>query len=52
MEYKWRGEALEKFPEWIENPEQRPSVRTTFITNRVYDKDSELESSGLLGRWL
>ncbi|MFW6277632.1 MAG: hypothetical protein ACOC1J_03085, partial [Prolixibacteraceae bacterium] len=48
-EYKVGGEALEKFPEWIENPERRPSGRTTFVTHRIYDKDSKLEQSGLLG---
>lgn len=48
-EYKWGGEALEKFPEWIKNSNQRPSSRTTFVTHRIYDQDSELESSGLLG---
>jgi hypothetical protein len=49
VKYMWEGQALESFPEWINHPEQRTSGRTTFVTYRLYDENSKLESSGLIG---
>jgi len=49
VEYKWDGQALAKFPQWLYHPEDRPSQRTTFVSHRIYDKDLDLESSGLFG---
>ena len=38
-----------KWPEWLQNKEERPSKRYTFTTWNHYTKDSPLQSSGLLG---
>ncbi len=38
-----------KWPDWLLKNEPRTSGRFTFVPRRFYDKDSPLQSSGLLG---
>ena len=38
-----------KWPDWLLEDKPRPSKRFTFTTWRLYEKDSPLQSSGLLG---
>lgn len=40
---------LKKWPRWLQQKESRRSGRYTFTTAKHYDKDDQLESSGLLG---
>ena len=38
-----------KWPDWLLENKQRPSKRYTFTTWKLYNKDSPLQSSGLIG---
>jgi hypothetical protein len=47
---EWRGRALAEWPEWFLKKQPRPSAgRFTFTTWRLFEKDSPLLESGLLG---
>ncbi len=47
---EWNGEVIKKWPDWILQGKPRPaSPRITFTTWRVFNKDSALYTSGLLG---
>ena len=39
-----------KWPEWLLNNQPRTSGRFTFAPRRFYQKDSPLQSSGLIGQ--
>jgi hypothetical protein len=43
------GSVIKQWPAWLENPAERPSERITFAGYKHWDKDSELQTSGLLG---
>jgi len=46
---KRRGQSVKQWPDWLSNPTERPSGRTTFQGHKHWNKDSELKTSGLLG---
>jgi len=44
------GKYLNKWPDWLNNPKQRPeSSRVTFTTWKHWNKDDKLLPSGLIG---
>lgn len=48
-DFKRRGPNIKQWPEWIENPAERPSTCTTLTAYRHWSKDDTLLPSGLLG---
>lgn len=46
---EWNGSCIKKWPEWLTDHKKRSSERTTFSTWKFWNKDSPLQSSGLLG---
>ncbi|MGQ1783644.1 glycosyl hydrolase [Saccharicrinis sp. GN24d3] len=46
---KRQGPKVKQWPEWLQNPEQRLTERLTFAAFKHWNKDDELQSSGLLG---
>lgn len=45
-----KGKGVGKeWPEWLLNPSERPSKRTTFASFKHWDKEDKLRPSGLLG---
>lgn len=48
-DFKRRGANIKQWPEWIKNPSERPSERTTLTAFRHWNKNAELLPSGLLG---
>lgn len=49
LDYERKGRGIKQWPEWLENPVNRPSESKTFTGYKHWEKDSELQSSGLLG---
>jgi hypothetical protein len=49
LDYDRQGLFVKQWPEWIENPSERPSKRTTFASYSHYGKEDGLKFSGLLG---
>ena len=48
-DFEWSDRRIRKWPEWLLNHTKRPSERVTFTTWKHWDKDSQLQPSGLLG---
>ncbi len=46
---KRRGPNVKQWPDWLSDPEKRSSDRITFQGYKHWNKDSELQPSGLLG---
>lgn len=49
QDYERRGRNTKKWPKWLLANTPRPSKRLTFTSHKFWDKDSALQSSGLLG---
>lgn len=48
-DFERKGRGINKWPDWLINQTKRPSERITFSTYQHWEKDSQLQSSGLLG---
>lgn len=48
-DFNWGEWTLKSWPGWLINKTKRPSKRVTFTTWKHWNKDSELQTSGLLG---
>ncbi len=48
-DYERKDKNIKKWPDWLLNHTKRPSDRVTFATYKHWDKDSQLQSSGMLG---
>lgn len=46
---QWNGSALKEWPQWLLEGKPSPTGRFTFTTWRLWNKDSQLLPSGLLG---
>lgn len=48
---QYRNDCIKngKWPDWLLENKQRPSKRYTFTTWKLYNNDSPLQSSGLIG---
>lgn len=46
---KWQNGNIQVWPEWLDTPSSRNSKRKTFTTRKIWDKNSPLLPSGLLG---
>jgi hypothetical protein len=49
MEWQAKRPLPAQWPEWLLKGQPRPDGRVTFCTRKVYDKESPLLDSGLLG---
>ena len=49
LDYKRKGNKIKALPDWLGNPTERTSKRTTFASWKHWKKDDELLTSGLLG---
>jgi hypothetical protein len=49
MDYQRKGRNTSKWPQWLRNDTPRPTNRLTFTSHKFWDRDSPLQSSGLLG---
>ena len=48
-DYHWEDNKIKKWPDWLIMDTGRSSGRTTFASYRHWEKESELQPSGLLG---
>lgn len=48
-DFEWGEWTIKSWPDWLLNKSKRPSERVTFTTWKHWNKDSELQVSGLLG---
>lgn len=48
-DFERKGRGIEKWPDWLLNQSERPENRFTFSTYQHWEKDAELQPSGLLG---
>lgn len=48
-DYGGKGANVREWPEWLSGQEKRPSERVTFASFKHWKKDSQLQTSGLLG---
>lgn len=49
QDFERKGRKIKEWPEWLLDDQKRPSERVTFATHKHWDKDAELQLSGLLG---
>jgi hypothetical protein len=49
LDFERKGNKIKRLPDWLLNQTKRPSERITFSSFKHWDKDDELQSSGLLG---
>ncbi len=49
LDFERKGRKIKRLPDWLLNHTKRPSERTTFSSFKHWDKEDELQMSGLLG---
>jgi hypothetical protein len=49
LDFERKGKKIKRLPDWLLNHTKRPSERTTFSSFKHWDKEDELQMSGLLG---
>lgn len=49
LDYQLDNNKIMEWPDWLMNDTERPSERVTFASWKHWDKDAELQTSGLLG---
>ena len=49
LDFARKGNKIKKLPDWLLKQTKRPSERTTFSSFKHWDKEDELQMSGLLG---
>lgn len=49
LDYERKGNNIKQWPEWLSNPEERPTQRSTLPAYTHWRKDDELLPSGLRG---
>ncbi|NNF32618.1 MAG: hypothetical protein HKN68_00805 [Saprospiraceae bacterium] len=49
LDFEREKESIKQWPQWLTYPTDRSSGRITFASHKHWDKDSPLQTSGLLG---
>jgi hypothetical protein len=49
LDFERKGKKIKRLPDWLLNQTRRPSERITFASFKHWNKDDDLQMSGLLG---